>query len=347
MDKVIDGRICTNEQCKFAETGLCVEGNDVNECPYLQIHDTTAFEYDEATESPDPPAKQSANELIRFGGEEYLSVTEASALLKARRYMPIITFLGTPGAGKTSLIAEVYDAFQYGTYESFAFAGSKTLMAFEHICHKIRAASRAPEPLHDRSKILDDPFFFHLAINANCAVRPVDILLADRSGETYRAIADAPDIADRCLELKRAAALNVLVDGAQLCDRRQRTVALNGCTQALQTLAFRGVLAQDILINLVMTKLDLVDIHENKARAHQEFDALADRLPTRCDGLNICINPFKIAACPQNDEHPKGYGVEALIKSWVSIKPPQGTYSNPASNSERAMSRTPSSLGAS
>ena len=342
MDKVIDGRICTNEQCKFVETSLCVEGNDIDECPYLQIH-AAALESPGHTESPGPPAKQDVAELVHFGGEEHLSVTEASTLLKAR-YTPIIAFIGTPGAGKTSLIAEVYDAFQYGTYESFAFAGSRTLMAFERICHKVRAVSRAPEPMHDRSKILDNPFFFHLTINANCAGRPVDILLADRSGETYRAIADTPDIADQCLELKRAAVLNILVDGEQLCDPRQRTGALNGCVQALQTLTFKGVPAQGVPINLVLTKLDLVDSHENVTRAHQEFDKLVDRLPSQIGSLNTGINPFKIAACPQNDKHPKGYGVEALIKSWVSINPPQGTYSSPVPNSERAMSRTPSSL---
>ena len=182
MDNVINGRICTNEQCKFTETDLCVEGNDVNECPYLQIRDATVAENDEDIKSPDSPAKQTVDELVHFGGEEHLSVTEASMLLKAR-YMPIIAFLGPPGAGKTSLIAEVYDAFHYGNYESLAFAGSETLMAFERICHKVRAASRAPEPMHDRSEILDDPFFFHLTINTSCDVRLVDILLADRSGE--------------------------------------------------------------------------------------------------------------------------------------------------------------------
>ena len=346
MNRETDSRICTNEQCKFSETDLCVEGNDINECPYLQICDATVAEDGKDTKSPNSPAKQAVDELVHFGGEEHLSVTEASMLLKTR-YMPIIAFLGPPGAGKTSLIAEVYDAFQYGNYESLAFAGSETLMAFERICHKVRAASKAPEPMHDRSEILDDPFFFHLTIGTADISRPTDLLLADRSGETYRAITDTPDIADQCLELKRAAVLNILVDGNQLCDRRQRTVALNGCLQAFQTLVFRGILTQGIPTNLIMTKLDLVDTHESKTRAHQEFDTLADRLPAQCEGLNLHLNPFKVAACPQNDKHPKGFGVETLIKSWVSSKPPQGTYSNPVLNSERAMSRAPSSLGVS
>ena len=346
MGEPIDGRICTNEQCKFADTSLCVEGNDVDECPHIQLHGTT-LENDEDDEGGRPPAalaNQRSDGLVHFGGGEHLSVVEASTLLKAR-YTPIIAFLGVPGVGKTSLIAESYDAFQYGRYQSLAFAGSRTLWVFERICYKLRAASRAPEPTQDRSEILDDPFFFHLAIKANGAAGPVDILLADRSGETYRAIADTPEIANRCLELKRMATLNILMDGSQLCDPKQRTVALNECTQALQALTFQGVPVQDVPVNVIMTKLDLVDAHENMVRAHQEFDELVERLPTQCDDLNVRITPFKIAASPQNNKYPKGYGVEALVKSWVSIRPPQGTFTKPVLTGERVMSRTPSSLG--
>ena len=343
MDEDVDGRICTNEQCKFAETNLCVEGNDINECPYLQLLDATASEDDEADASPHPPDKQSAAEPVRLGGEEHLSVTEASTLFKAR-YVPLIAFLGEVGAGKTSLIAEVYDAFQYGSYASLAFAGSRTLMAFERICYKVRAASKAPEPEHDRTEIHGDPFFFHLALSTDNTEHPIDILLADRSGETYRAIADVPNIAARCLELNRATTLNILVDGARLCDPVQRTAALTECTQALQTLALSDVLAQDVPVNLVMTKLDIVDTQENNTRAHSEFDALGDRILAQCRGAIARVNPFKIAACPQTDAHPKGYGVEALIKSWIATEPAQGVYSNVVVNSDRAMSRAPSSL---
>ena len=345
MEGETDGRICTNKQCKFAETNLCVEANDIDECPYLQVHDATASEDDEETASLGPLDQQGVDESVHLGGEEHLSVAEASILLKTR-YAPIIAFLGAAEAGKTSLIAEVYDAFQYDTYESLAFAGSKTLTAFERICHKARAASRAPKPIQERSEVLDDPFFFHLTTRVDNTERLIDILLADRSGETYRAIADKPAIAAKCLELRRAAALNILVDGARLCDLVQRTSALTECTQALQTLAMSDGLAQDVSVNLVMTKLDIVDAHENKARAHSDFDLLGDRILAQCGGSIARINPFKIAACPQNARHPKGYGVEALVKSWIVTEPLQGTYSNPILIGERAMSRTPSSLEA-
>lgn len=343
MDGAAGDRVCTNEQCRFADTAQCVEGNDINECPYLEVLDASASEDAEETTTSDPSAQQSDDEYVNLGGEDYLSVPQASLLLKAR-YAPIIAFLGTVGAGKTSLIAEVYDAFQYKTYKSLSFAGSRTLMAFERICHTVRAASRVPEPIQDRSAILDDPFFFHLTIRVDSTKHLVDVLLADRSGETYRAIADKPAIAADCLELHRATTLNMLVDGARLCDPVQRTSALTECDQALQTLAMSGILARYISVNLVMTKLDLVDTHKNKARAHRDFKSLCDRSLTRYGASVARVSSFKIAACPQNDKHPKGYGVEALIKNWATTEPLQGTYSNPVLVGERAMSRAPSSL---
>lgn len=345
MNELIDERICTNQQCEYAATGLCVEGNIVQECPHTQLNEV-APQNDVTAGTSSPSVDRLQSDLVHFGGDEHLSVLEASQLLGSQ-YAPVIAFLGAPGVGKTSLIAQIYDAFQYGKYESLSFAGSRTLMAFEQICHKVRASSRAPLPTQDRSEINDDPFFFHLAINCDTVRRPAHILLADRSGEIYRAIADDPKISEQCLELKRAASLNVLVDGAQLCEPMLRTTALSACAQSVQTLALQGLLTRDSLINLVMTKLDLVDKHENGKRACREFDALACRIPILCNGLNLRVIPFKIAACPQNDSRPKGYGVEALVQSWVSITPPQGTYSRPILNSERAMGRTPSSLAAS
>ena len=345
MDGETDDRVCTNVQCRFAETSQCVEGNDIDECPHLEARKATAPEGGGDTTSPDSPPQQNVDESVSLGSEDYLSIPEASLLLKAR-YAPIIAFLGPAGAGKTSLIAEVYDAFQYRAYQSLAFAGSRTLMAFERICHKVRAASRAHTPTQDRSAIRKDPFFFHLAIRVDNTGRQIDILLADRSGETYRAIADTPTIAAECLELRRAAMLNILVDGARLCEPAQRTSVLTECNQALQTLAMSDSLAQDVSINLVLTKLDLVDDHENKTRAHGHFESLRDRIFARYDGSVAHIDSFKIAACPQNNKHPKGYGVEALVKSWITTEPPQDTYSNPILIGERAMSRAPSSLEA-
>ena len=345
MDGPADDRVCANEQCRFAETTQCVEGNDISECPYLKVPDATAPEDDEETTSPGSLPQQSVDEFVHLGGEDYLSIPEASLLLKARS-APIIAFLGPVGAGKTSLIAEVYDAFQYKTYKSLAFAGSRTLIAFERICHKVRAASRAHAPTQDRSEIRDDPFFFHLTTRVDNTGRPIDILLADRSGETYRAMADTPTIAAECLELRRAATFNILVDGARLCDPVQRASALIECSQTLQTLAMSGILAQDVSVNLVMTKLDLVDVHENKTRARGDFESLCGRSLARYGGSVARIDSFKIAACPQNNKHLKGYGVEALVKSWVATEPPQGIYSNPILIGERAMSRASSSLEA-
>ena len=153
-------------------------------------------------------------QLFSIDGAETLSVSEASALLKFRR-SSFVALLGQAEAGKTSLIAEAYDAFQYGNYRTLNFSGSRTLMAFERICHKVRASSKASDLSQERTDITDAPTFYHLAVN-DIDQKLSEILIADRSGETYREIMDRPQSATDCLELVRATVLNLLVDGARL-----------------------------------------------------------------------------------------------------------------------------------
>lgn len=148
-----------------------------------------------------------------------------------------------------------------------------------------------------------------------------NILLADRSGETYSQIADNPKVAAECLELKRAIAINVLVDGERLCNTATRASALTQCTQAIQALALTGLLERDTNINLVLTKLDAVDAHEHRERAHKDFDSLPDRIQKQCQGRVGAISLFEVAACPHNGLYEKGHGVENLVNSWMNAKP--------------------------
>ena len=94
---------------------------------------------------------------------EPLSVADGSAMLKSGR-VSVVALVGQAEAGKTSLIGEVYDAFQYGSYETLSFAGSRTLIGFEKICHKIRATSRGHNLLEERTDVTSDPVLFHLLV---------------------------------------------------------------------------------------------------------------------------------------------------------------------------------------
>lgn len=328
MDGESESLICTNADCNFADTGKCVEGNDISECTYLERTDQVSS----ALEEEEPFEEPTDSQIVWLGNDGPLSLSEASALMKSA-HTPVVAFLGPVAAGKTSLIAEVYDAFQYSQYERLAFAGSLTLTAFEQISHAVRAASRTHVPAPDRTDISSDPSLYHLRIRSD--QRPVNILMADRSGETYRQLSDTPSIGRDLLELRRADILNVLIDGETLCDGATRANAIAQCAQSLQALALTDTLMPEAEINLILTKLDKVDSDENAADAHHSFDSLPGRIEQQCQGKLRQITTHKIAACPHNLLYKKGYGVEALVTAWLRSKPIQGVYSQTTLLAER------------
>ncbi|WP_428408703.1 TRAFAC clade GTPase domain-containing protein [Hyphococcus sp.] len=306
--------VCTNASCKYAESGRCVEGNELSECPHLKSIDQAVTEEDDQPQTDVEEHPESIEPaLFHIGGESSLSVAAASRLMKCRK-APIIAFAGSAEAGKTCLIAEIYDALQYGKYDSLEFAGSDTLMAFEKICHRVRATSKAPDLSEPRTEFSEDPSFFHLRLALRDG-NPLDLLLADRWGETYREVMDTPERAKNCLELMRADILNVLIDGERLCDPARRAAAASECHQLLQTLALSKCLPSVVRVNLILTKLDQVDVNHESARIHKEFNALLERV-RNLNAIFAATDAHKIAARPKNEAHPKGYGVEGLISSW-------------------------------
>lgn len=316
MDGEAATLVCTNDACKYSETGQCVEGNALDECPHLQNAADPDASISSNSDTLANSASSTEERLFRIGGGKTLSVPEASSLLKTAP-APIVSFLGQVEAGKTSLIAEVYDAFQYGNYTTLKFAGSLTLLAFEQICHKVRASSEATDQSQTRTDLTDDPIFYHLSLRgADCGLS--EILIADRSGETYAELMDTPQRASECLELTRATVLNLLVDGARLCETAERAIVKTESVHLIQALVLSNTLPQKVRINIVLTKLDCVDKSPHGARAHSDFESIVEQVREQTRDRVNAIETFKIAARPQNELYRKGYGVEALIQNWIT-----------------------------
>ena len=337
---------CSNEACQFSVTAQCVEGHQLDECPYIGQHTETSSESSNALVASDEPGEAGTDiqpsSMFTIEDGKTLSVSCGSDILKSSSAC-VVALLGQAEAGKTSLIAEVYDAFQYGSYSTLAFAGSRTLIAFEKICHKVRATSRAADLLEERTDVTTDPVFYHLKIKLNQS-RFQEMLVADRSGETYRDMLDTPDLVSSCLELRRATAINLLVDGKRLSSLTERSIVMSECHQSLQTLMYCNAINPRMRINLVLTKLDLVDVCSDKERAHEDFRRLGTQIKEMTGNLEIHLGFFEIAARPENDKYPKGYGVEALIGDWLNTAVPTIPYKSRSYASTRSFERVRSSL---
>src|SRR4051812_46965051 len=135
-DHVDDDRVqCANPDCGVAEDGKCVEGFELASCPH---YGRAAAERGHQTADPD---ELEATVAIGLPGADTLNLDGGSRLLRAGETR-IIAVIGPSDAGKTSLIASLYDLFQEGPVAGVEFARSRSLHAFERTCHDARAASR-------------------------------------------------------------------------------------------------------------------------------------------------------------------------------------------------------------
>lgn len=299
---------CSNPDCKVAETGKCVEGHEVSVCANygkpLQLVEATTDE----SEAPDL-------DVIELPGADKLTVAAASHVLRRDRCR-VIAIVGPHDAGKTSLIASLYDLFQAGPIQDVQFRGSQTLHAFEIACHDARAASERGTPHINRTP-LGEVQFYHLALAGIPASEAISLVLADRAGEEYRGATDDVSLAADFVEVHRADTIALLVDGARLANNLSRHNVRAEITLLIQALRDGEALTRTQRLAVVLTKLDEVNASTNKDRVLRDLDAEVDGLRRLFGEDFIAIEAFRIAASPKTDAAQRGTGVPELLDFWL------------------------------
>lgn len=300
---------CGNPDCKVGQDGKCVEGLTFEQCPHfgkLPRHKVV----------PGTVGEESHGLLLPAG--DLLLVDDASKMLQ-RRASRVIAIVGPKEAGKTTLIASIFELFLRGPIGPFHFSGSRTLYAFERACHPSRAISQNVVPKTERT-LLTDVRFYHLAMRKDDGP-PVDTLLADRNGEDYRASADDPTSAGGFVEIGRADTVTFLVDGRQLLDATTRSSTVSEIVATAQALIDGGAVADTPRVAIVLTKLDDIRRSADCARALRDFTNLTTRFRTLLGEWFGEIRPFEVAACPTDTSLPPGYGVDELLHYWQEESP--------------------------
>ena len=320
---------CANPQCKVAVSGRCLEGLEFENCPTYGRE--RQAEVIQETQVPEPPSE----DLIELRAATSLELLRASDLLR-RHEGRVIAIIGPREAGKTSLIASLFDLFQQGPVAGIAFAGSETMHAFELACHDSRTASRRVEPVQERTghgKVR----FYHLNLADSSKAGVLTLLIGDRAGEEYRTAADDVSQAGPFPEVSRADTVTVLVDGQRLLDNKTRHNARSETGLMLRALANGGFLAHSPRFIFALTKLDLVNASRHKDRVLTDFDTVVKRGTQIVSQYEQGIESFQIAAAPADTSLARGTGVDKLLHDWISPKLlPRATAPQPA-KSDRAI----------
>jgi hypothetical protein len=303
---------CSNPACRVAETGKCVEGLLLEDCSYYGKESDVLVNAEDSVAAPISTA-------LSLPSGAALNVASVAAVL-GRGASRIIAVVGPRETGKTSLVASLYDLLQMGPIGDISFARSKTLSAFEMACHDARAASRRGIPHMERTR-RGEVLFYHLELGGGVAKEGVTLLLGDRSGEEYSDVADDISAAADLVEVKRADAITVLIDGARLLDAGRRHNIRMDITMILQGLIDGGVLCNEQRIALVLTKLDLIQASQHRTRAEADFQGLHDHLSATLAGRFGRFEMFKIAASPATADMARGTGIAQLIDFWLAERP--------------------------
>lgn len=297
----------------MAVDGKCVEGLPLDECPHISkisVEDIEEFAEPEAT-------VREEIQVMNLPLGDALQRAEAS-LLQRRRLSRAVGIIGANDAGKTSLVASVYDLLQEGPVAGVGFAGSSTLIGFEKVCHDARVASRREVPHMERTSAGADATFFHFDL------RPVDgnvisLFIGDRSGEDYLAVVDDLTRAKDFFELRRADVVTLLVNGEQLASSEHRHEVKAMTPQIVDALVEAGSLRRGCQLAVVLTKLDSVLASPHADRVRREFDALVDAIIEGHGDYLGEIERFIVAASPKDSSGVKrGIGVDRLLLFWLS-----------------------------
>lgn len=263
-------------------------------------------------------------EFVELAAGSALEASETFPITRAAR-THLLVFAGGEASGKTTLLTSIYESLQEGPFAGMVFAGSRTLVGFEEICHLNRLASGQPVPETERTKPSDRAQFYHLSLLDRGAAKPVrrEVLIAAVSGELFRLARDSTEDCSTLTFLRRADVIAVLIDGAKVIQLDARQGALADAEGILRSFLDAGMLSRNARVEFVFSKYDCVQkagtaaesfVDRARARLLQPFADRVSSIGTRC-----------IAARPTEARLPFAFGVNEALRSWLSdVASPSG-----------------------
>jgi hypothetical protein len=197
-------------------------------------------------------------EFIELFSGAALSATDAEAVtLRSRTQLVVLA--GAEESGKTTVLSSIYERLNQGPFAGFKFAGSRSILGFEEICHLNRLASGGTLPDTQRTGLTDETKYYHLALRTTepSATRR-DVLFSAMSGELFRMARNSQEDAKRLTFLRRANTIVVLADGERLATPAQRTSAQADAADILESMLDANMVSPDCYVEIVFSKLDLI-----------------------------------------------------------------------------------------
>ncbi len=263
-----------------------------------------------------------ADVILRSG--RLLNLAEASDLARATP-TTLVTLVGPPKAGKSTLLATVHECFRHGQFKALTFSGSRTLVMFEELCHLSRIASGLEDPDTERTKPTDEEYFYHLTVNRTGEpASPRSLIVMDVAGEGFDRLRMSHENCFAITSLKRTEFLTLLIDGDKLCVAKERYAAIEDAVNFLKCAWDSSAVKPECKLQVVVTKMDKLQDESAKATVAEMKAAIEWRLESRFSRHTF----LEVAARPKNGGRiHHAHGVEALLETWLvpHNSPPDAT----------------------
>jgi hypothetical protein len=230
----------------------------------------------------------------------------------------LIILAGAEGSGKTTMLAALYEHLGRGSFAGFDFAGSRSLLGFEKICHANRVVSGGTRPTTERTIPSDEAGYYHLALRETTGERRRrQVLLSALSGELYRWARNSREECEKLTFLNRANAIVVLVDGEKLASLEQRVNAHADAAGILDAFLDAKMVPSGCHVEFVFSKLDRIRAAGDSALAFlkQTQEKLERKFRPRVPQL--VFRELAARPGPSSEEEELSNGLASAFATWA------------------------------
>lgn len=307
---------CKRDGCTPEESGDCIDGLPLSDCPnrfvFEPVDEELADKDSSLVESSDVPG-------IRQHSGDALNTVEADLHL-CKHGGTVVAFIGYPDAGKTTAAIMLYELSKRRQLDPFGFAGSHTIRGFQERAHKSLLASGRRTPETTRTSGGVPVSFLHLRLQKTGEQsEPIELLLSDRSGEDFEKCLNKPALCETFPEIRRANCHVLLIDGAKLANPDLASKHISNINRLVFALKQCNLLSESGLVQVVLTKHDLVSQSEHKEKALERFNLIIEDIKKQLNGT-VRITEHKLAARPLCSQFNLENGLVNLINDWLPQK---------------------------
>jgi Double-GTPase 2 len=304
---VLENAVCRLEGCGGPQSGVCINKLSFDECPDVVAAgtDDSSVAGDTLTTLGEAP---SAAALASSAIGDSLDLAACDGLLRATGG-ELVGIVAGPEAGKTTLIATIYERIHRNLAQGVGFAGSESVRGYERRCHFSRLASNGTAPDTERTKFLERLSFTHLRVAVAGLIQ--DLVFSDRTGEDFDNALDKPDALGGFVELGRARTIWLIVD---LDELSKSPHVLKSHLRRIVMAMEKAGLFDGKNVSVVGTKIDLFPDSSGLTEIETDLRALADDLQHRMANVSKFL-VFMVGCRPAAGTTEFGIGLDELLSS--------------------------------